>query len=126
MAVMDIKIEERLIGRVTVLDMVGTLTSDQAAQRLKDKVNCLVSQQRTQIVVNLKNVAHIDSGGLGQLVASFGYVLKAGGALKLLNVGSRNRDRFAITRLVTLFDSFDSEVEAVRSFQTDAPPASCR
>jgi anti-sigma B factor antagonist len=69
---MDIKIEERPIGRVTVLDIVGKLTTDQGAQRLKDKINSLVSQGRTHIVLNLENVPYIDSGGLGQLVASYG------------------------------------------------------
>jgi anti-sigma B factor antagonist len=118
---MDIKIEERIIGHVTVLDIVGKLTMDQAAQHLKDKINSLVSQQRTHIVVNLKNVPYIDSGGLGQLVASYGSVMKTDGALKLLNVNSRNHDLLSITRLVTLFDSFDSEAEAVQSFQTIAP-----
>jgi anti-sigma B factor antagonist len=117
-AVMGIKIDERLIGGVTVLDIVGKLTMDQAAQHLKDKVNSLISQQRTHIVLNLKNVSYIDSGGLGQLVASYGSVMKTGGALKLLNVGSRNHDLLSITRLVTLFDSFDSETEAVQSFET--------
>ncbi len=120
---MDIKIEERLIGRVTVLDIVGRLTMDQGAQRLKDKINSLISQQRTEIVLNLKNVPYIDSGGLGQLVASYGSVMKTGGALKLLNVNSRNHDLLSITRLVTLFESFDSETEAVQSFQATAPPA---
>lgn len=120
---MDIKIEERLIGRVTVLDIVGKLTMDQGAQHLKDKINSLISQQRTHIVLNLRNVPYIDSGGLGQLVASYGSVMKAGGALKLLNVNSRNHDLLSITRLVTLFESFDSEAEAVQSFQTIAPPA---
>ena len=120
---MDIKIEERLIGRVTVLDVAGRLTMDQAAQRLKDKINSLISQQRTHIVLNLKNVPYIDSSGLGQLVACYGSVMKTGGALKLLNVGSRNHDLLSITRLVTLFETFDSEAEAVQSFQTAAPPA---
>ena len=101
---MDVKIEERVIGQVTVLDIVGKLTMDQAAQHLKDKINSLVSQQRTHIVVNLKNVPYIDSGGLGQLVASYGSVMKAGGALKMLNVSSRNHDLLSITRLVTLFE----------------------
>jgi anti-sigma B factor antagonist len=120
---MDITIDERLIGSVTVLDLVGRLTMAQAAQHLKDKINSLVSQQRTEIVVNLRNVPYIDSGGLGQLVASFASVRKAGGVLKLLNVGSRNNDLLSITRLVTVFESFDSEAEAVQSFQTVARPA---
>ena len=123
---MDVKIDERVIGQVTVLDIVGRLTMDQAAQHLKDKINSLVSQQRTHIVVNLKNVPYIDSGGLGQLVASYGSVMKAGGALKMLNVSSRNHDLLSITRLVTLFESFDSEAEAVKSFQTTAPVARSR
>jgi anti-sigma B factor antagonist len=120
---MDIKIEERAIGHVTVLDIVGRLTIDQAAQHLKDKINSLISQQRTQIVLNLKNVPYIDSGGLGQLVASYGSVMKTGGALKLLNVTARNHDLLSITRLVTVFESFDSEADAIQSFQTLAPVA---
>jgi anti-sigma B factor antagonist len=123
---MDIKIEERPIGRVTVLDIVGKLTTDQSAQHLKDKINSLVSQGRTHIVLNLKNVPYIDSGGLGQLVASYGSVMKTGGALKLVNVTSRNHDLLSITRLVTVFESFDSEAEAVQSFQTVAQWASSR
>jgi anti-sigma B factor antagonist len=123
---MDIKIEERPIGRVTVLDIVGKLTTDQGAQHLKDKINSLVSQGRTHIVLNLKNVPYIDSSGLGQLVASYGSVMKTGGALKLLNVSTRNHDLLSITRLVTVFESFDSEAEAVQSFQTVAHLASSR
>ncbi len=123
---MDINIEERRIGPVTVLDIVGKLTIDQAAQHLKDKINSLVAQQRTHIILNLKRVPYIDSGGLGQLIASYGSVMKAGGALKLLNVSSRNHDLLSITRLVTLFESFDDEAEAVRSFETVAAPGFSR
>jgi anti-sigma B factor antagonist len=120
---MDIKVEERVIGPVTVLDIVGRLTIDEAAQHLKDKINSLIAQGRNKVVLNLKNVPYIDSGGLGQLVASYGSVMKAGGALKLLHVNSKNHDLLSITRLVTLFESFDSEAQAVQSFETVAPPA---
>ena len=123
---MSIRIEERPVGSVTVLDIAGRLTMDEAAQHLKDKINSLISQQRTHIVLNLKNVPYIDSGGLGQLVASYGSVMRTGGALKLLNVNSRNHDLLSITRLVTLFESFDAEAEAVQSFQTIAPSALSR
>lgn len=123
---MDIKIEERPVGLVTVLDLVGRLTIDQGAQRLKDKINSLISQGRIHIVVNLKNVPYIDSGGLGELIASYGSVMKAGGALKLLHVNSRNHDLLSITRLVTVFESFDADADAVESFQTIAVPASSR
>ena len=120
---MAIKIEERQIGSVTILDIVGKLTIDQGAQHLKDKINSLLSQVRANIVVNLEHVPYIDSGGLGQLVASYGSVMRGGGALKLLNVGSRNHDLLSITHLVRVFESFDSEADAVRSFQTLAPLA---
>ena len=120
---MDMKFDERLIGPVTVLDMVGKLTIAQAAEDFKERINSLVSQQRTHIIVNLENVPYIDSGGLGQLVALYGSVRKTGGAMKLLNVGSRNRALLSVTRLVTLFESFDSEADAVHSFQTVARPA---
>jgi anti-sigma B factor antagonist len=123
---MDITIAERPLGRVTVLDIVGRLTIDRGAQHLKDKINSLIAQERTQIVLNLKDVPYIDSGGLGQLVASFGSVMRAKGALKLMNVSSRNHDLLSITRLVTVFESFDSEAEAVLSFQTFAPVAVTR
>jgi anti-sigma B factor antagonist len=118
---MDIKIEERHISRVTVLDLAGKLATDESAEHLKDKINSLIAQGRTHILLNLRNVPYIDSGGLGQLVASYGSVVKAGGALKLLNVTSRNHDLLSITRLVTVFESFDSEGEAVQSFQTGVP-----
>ena len=118
---MDMKIEERPVGSVTILDIVGKLTMDQGADHLKDKINSLIAQDRTQVVVNLKDVPYIDSGGLGQLVASFGSVMRAGGAMKLLHVSSRNHDLLSITRLVTVFESFDSEAAAVQSFPTLAP-----
>ena len=118
---MDITITERPLERVTVLDLVGRLTIDRGAQHLKDKINSLIAQDRTLIVLNLKDVPYIDSGGLGQLVASFGTVMRAKGALKLMNVSSRNHDLLSITRLVTVFESFDSEAEAVQSFKAPAP-----
>ena len=118
---MDIKIEERVVGHVTILNIVGRLTIDEAAQHLKNDIEALISRDRLHVVLNLAQVPYIDSGGLGQLVASYGSVKRAGGAMKLLNVNSRNHDLLVITRLVTVFESFDSEAEAVRSFDTLAP-----
>ena len=120
---MDIRIEERVVGHFTVLNIVGRLTIDEAAQHLKESIEGLISRDRLHVVLNLAQVPYIDSGGLGQLVASFGSVKKAGGAMKLLNVNSRNHDLLSITRLVTVFETFDSEAEAVRSFDTVAPAA---
>ena len=113
---MRLEIAERHVGKVTVLDLTGNLTIDQDAQRLKDKINSLIQQDRVAVVLNLGEVAYIDSGGLGQLVASYGSLSKTSGGLKLLHVNKKNHDLLSITRLVTIFDTFDSEEEAVRSF----------
>ena len=113
---MRLVIAERQVGAVTVLDLSGNLTIDHDAQHLKDKINSLIQQKRVAVVLNLGEVAYIDSGGLGQLVASFGSLAKTTGGLKLLHVNKKNHDLLSITRLVTVFDTFDSEDEAVRSF----------
>lgn len=113
---MHLEIVERQVGGVTVLDLAGNLTIDQDAQHLKDKINSLIQQERLAVVLNLGEVTYIDSGGLGQLVACYGSLAKTTGGLKLLHVNKRNHDLLAITRLVTIFDTFDSEEEAVRSF----------
>lgn len=120
---MNIKIEERQVGQVAVLDIAGRLTIDHGAQQLKDKINSLISQQRTHIILNMAGVPYIDSGGLGQMVASYGSVMKTGGALKLAHVNARNHDLLSITRLVTVFETFDSEEEALRSFELPASPS---
>ena len=120
---MRLEIAERQIGAVTILDLSGKLTIDQDAQRLKDKINSLIHQQHTKVVLNLGDVSYIDSGGLGQLVSSYGSLAKTSGGLKLLHVNKRNHDLLSITRLVTIFDAFDSEEEAVKSFDRPAGSA---
>jgi anti-sigma B factor antagonist len=109
------KMDERQVGRVTILDLVGTITIDDAP-RLKDKIASLIWQERNLVVLNLAGVSYIDSGGLGQLVASYSSLAKTSGGLKLLHVGRRIDDLLSITRLVTVFSTFDSEDDAVRSF----------
>ena len=109
---------ERSVGSVTILDLAGTITIDADATRLKDKINSLLLQQRTSVILNLAEVSYIDSGGLGQLAASYAALVKAGGGLKLLNVNERNHHLLSITRLVTIFRAFDTEDAALRSFET--------
>ena len=114
---MHLEISERQVGDVTVLDLSGKLTIDRDAQHLKDKIQSLIQQNRTAVVLNLGNVSYIDSGGLGELVSCYGSLAKIpGGGLKLLNVNKRNHDLLSITRLVTVFDTYDSEDTAVQSF----------
>jgi anti-sigma B factor antagonist len=112
-----IQMTERQVGDVTLVDLSGKLTTDHEATRLKDKINSLVQQQRNRVVINLADVSYIDSGGLGQLVSCYSSVAKTNGGLKLLHVSRKNHDLLAITRLVTIFDTFDSEDEAIQSFR---------
>ena len=114
------EISERIVGAVTVLDLSGKLTIGEGAQLLKDKTESLVFQERKQIVVNLAAVPYIDSGGLGQLVACYTTVAKAGGRLTLLNVNTRNHDLLSITKLVSVFETFETEREALDSHQAAA------
>ena len=107
---------ERTVGAITILDLVGKLTAGESAQRLKDKTESLVFQGRNRVIVNLAAVPYIDSAGLGQLVACYTTLEKAGGRLKLLNVGTRNHDLLSITKLVSVFETFDSEPEAIASY----------
>ena len=117
-------ITERVVDTITILDLSGRLTIGEGAQLLKDKCESLVFQGRSSVIVNLAAVPYIDSGGLGQLVACYTTVAKAGGRLKLLNVGTRNHDLLSITKLVSVFETFDTESEAIASYAATSLPES--
>jgi anti-sigma B factor antagonist len=114
------QIEERAVGDVVVLDLKGRITLGDGDQLLKDKVNSLVNQGHKGIVLNLAGVPYIDSAGLGEVVGSYTTVSRQGGSLKLLNLTKKITDLLAITKLLTVFETFDSEDEAVRSFSASA------
>jgi anti-sigma B factor antagonist len=110
------EINERIVGGVTILDLNGKLTIGDGAQLLKDKSESLVFQGRKQVIVNLGAVPYIDSGGLGQLVACYTTLTRAGGRLTLVNLNTRNHDLLSITKLVSVFETFDTEREAIESY----------
>ena len=113
-------IQERVVGSVMILDLGGKLVLGDGDVLLKDKVHSLVFQGRKQIILNLGGVPSIDSSGLGALVASWATANNNGGQIKLLNVTKRNKDVLSIAKLVTIFDSFDDEAAAVKSFPAPA------
>ena len=110
------QINERTLAGLTILDLSGKLTISDGAQLLKDKCESLAFQKRTQVIVNLAGVPYIDSGGLGQLVACYTTLAKAGGRLTLLGVNTRNHDLLSITKLVAVFETFETEDAAVQSY----------
>jgi anti-sigma B factor antagonist len=112
------QIEERTIGDVVVLDLKGKVTLGQGDELLKDKVNSLVNQGHRKIVLNLADVPYVDSAGLGEIVRTYTTVSRQGGSMKLLNLTKRITDLLSITKLLTVFETFDAESDAVRSFSS--------
>ncbi len=112
------QIAERSVGAVKILDLSGPITLTKGTdQLLKDKVHSLVHQGDTHILVNLGGVTMMDSAGLGELVGAYTTVTRAGGSMKLVNLTKRLEDLLSITKLLTVFDAYDSEQEALASFK---------
>ena len=114
------QINERNLAGLTILDLSGRLTIGDGAQLLKDKCESLLFQQRVQVIVNLAAVPYIDSGGLGQLVACYNSFARTGGRLTLANLNARNHDLLSITKLVAVFETFETEEAAVQSYPVAA------
>jgi len=110
------QIEERTVDGVTVLDLKGKMTLGEGDELLKDKVNSLLNQGRTKILLNLEEVPYIDSAGLGEIVRTYTTVSRQGGTMKLVNLTKRITDLLAITKLLTVFETYDTEPEALKSF----------
>ena len=115
------QIGERTVGDVMIVDVSGKVTlGDGGDVMLKDKMRSLVQQGHKKILLNLGDVSYVDSAGLGEIVGSYTSVSRQGGSLKLLNLTKKITDLLAITKLLTVFETFDSEDEAVRSFSASA------
>ena len=109
-------IEERVVNDVTILDLKGKITLGDGDEALKDKINSLVLQNRRRILLNLAEVPYIDSAGLGEVVRTYTTVSRQGGQLKLVNLTKRITDLLSITKLLTVFETFETEETALKSF----------
>lgn len=112
------QIHQRSAGDVTIIDLSGKLTLGEGDELLRDKVYSLVQQGHKKLVLNLAGVPYIDSAGLGEIVRTYTTVSRQGGALKLLSLTKRIQDLLAITKLLTIFETFDTEADAVKSFSS--------
>lgn len=112
------KIEERALENIVVLDLKGKLTIGEGDALLKETIQKLIDQGHNKLLLNLEDVPYVDSAGLGEIVRTYTTVSRQGGSLKLLNLTKRITDLLAITKLLTVFDTFESEAEAVSSFQS--------
>src|SRR5258705_9386899 len=114
------QIAERVVGDVVILEVKGRITLGEGEELLKDKVKTLVNQGKKKIVLNLADVPYVDSAGLGEIVRTYTTVSRQGGSLKPLNLTKRISDLMSITKLLTVFETFETESEAVRSFSASA------
>ncbi len=113
----ELNISERQAGDITILDMDGKITIGEGSVALRNTIRRLLSEGKKKILLNLGGVGYIDSSGIGELVSSFTAVNKEGGTLKLLNLTQKIQDLLAITKLLTVFDVYESEGDALSSFQ---------
>lgn len=113
---MSVKLTTRQVGDVTVIDAVGRITLGEGASTFRDTVRDLASSGHKKVLLNLAEVSYIDSSGIGEMVSGFTTVSNQGGTMKLLNLTKRVKDLLQITKLYTVFEVFDDEATAVRSY----------
>lgn len=109
-------IDTRVVDGVTILDIHGKITIGEGSAEIRNKIRDLLQAGKKKILLNLGDVSYVDSSGIGELVSSYTTVTNQGGQLKLLNLTKKLRELLAITKLLTVFDTFDNEEEAIESF----------
>jgi anti-sigma B factor antagonist len=112
----SVKLTMRQVGDVTVIDAAGRITLGEGSSTFRDTLRDLMGKGQKKLLLNLADVTYIDSSGIGELVSGFTTVTNQGGRLKLLRLTKRVKDLLQITKLYTVFEVYDDEAEAVRSF----------
>src|SRR4051794_28417158 len=123
-AFMSLSINIRQVGGVSIVDVAGRVTMGEGASTVRDTLRTMPREGHKKIFLNLADTTMIDSTGLGVLVAGFASITNRDGELKLLNLPVKVRDLLLITKLFTVFEVFEDEMVAVRSFAGTA--AECR
>jgi anti-sigma B factor antagonist len=110
------ELNERIVDDVAFVGVVGSVFANRGGPLLSDKVNSLRQQGYLRVVIDLSRATYMDSGALGELIQAYSSMKKGGGALKLMHVEKRLLDLLTITKLVTIFETYDNETEAIDSF----------
>ena len=110
------KINPRDVGDVTILDLEGKILIGDPIGILRESIDRLVERGKVQVLLNFADVPMIDSSGLGEIVRSYTTITKRGGKIKIFNLTNRVKDLLIITKLVTVFEIYDNEQEALESF----------
>ncbi|HVG21523.1 MAG TPA: STAS domain-containing protein [Blastocatellia bacterium] len=112
----QLNIKERQAGDVTILDLSGKITIGEGSVQLRESVKRLLDDGKKKLLLNLGDVSYVDSSGIGELVSSYTTTNNNGGQLKLLNLTKKIQDLLMITKLLTVFQTFDNEQDAISSF----------
>jgi anti-sigma B factor antagonist len=112
----ELGVGERQAGDVTILDLSGEVRLGDSSVALRDSIRKLADTGKKKVLLNLAGVKYVDSTGIGELIASYATLTRQGGQLKLLNLTDRIQNLLVITKLLTVFDSYDNEAEALKSF----------
>jgi anti-sigma B factor antagonist len=113
----QLNINQRQAGDVAVLDLDGEVRIGDSSTALRTAIRNLVGGGNQKILLNLAGVKYIDSSGIGELIANYTTVGRGGGQLKLLNLTDKVQDLLVITKLLTVFDVYDNEADALSSFK---------
>ena len=113
---MSVKLSTRQVGDVTVIDASGRITLGEGASNFRDSIRDLAAKGNKKLLLNLDDVSYIDSSVIGELVSGFTTATNSGGVLKLVGLNKRVKDLLQITKLYTVFEVFDDEALALRSF----------
>jgi len=112
-----VDIEERTVDGVAILDLKGRLILEEGEKAFRQQVDDLMNAGQMKILVNFDGVTYLDSAGVGAVVWKFVTLKRKGGMLKLLNLRTKSFRVLSVTKILTVLESFDSEEEALRSFQ---------
>jgi anti-sigma B factor antagonist len=115
----SLSITQRQVRGAVVVDLEGKILIGETNRQLHEAIRQLVAEDKKRVILNLEKVVMIDSSGLGEIVAGFSTLVKAGGALKLVNMPARVTDLMTVTKLYTVFDVYDTEAEGIDSFGED-------
>lgn len=110
------KIEKRKKDDVVILDLKGKILIGEGIDVLRDSINNAINEQETKVLLNFAEVPYLDSTGLGEVVRSYTSIKKAGGVVKIVNLTNKVRDLLSVTKLITVFETFEHEDKAIESF----------
>jgi anti-sigma B factor antagonist len=110
---MSLAVKTRATAGAVVFDLSGRLTIGEPVLTLKEAVRNQFNEGNVQLILNLGDVSYIDSSGLGELVSIFTTVRAKGGDVKLVNLTSKAKDLLQLTKLLTVFDTYDDEAKAL-------------